>query len=119
MVSFSQKCREREPLGLCRVGDCVPKQVSVSQAQDDHREAGGNCDRGDQDGHNSFGKGEIRELALQGGTVARTLRAGTIRLAWNSRSDSFIRPDGFGLTMTKRRPSFYSLVLSLRFVAMD
>jgi len=39
--------------------------LPVSQPKEDHREAGANADRGDQGGYESFGKGEIRELALQ------------------------------------------------------
>ena len=39
--------------------------LSVSHSKDDQREAGANADRGDQGGYESFGKGEIREMALQ------------------------------------------------------
>jgi len=38
---------------------------AVSHAKEDHREARANADRGDQGSYESFGKGEIREVALQ------------------------------------------------------
>ena len=39
--------------------------ITASHANDDHHKAGANTDRGDEGGHESFRKGEIREMALQ------------------------------------------------------
>ena len=39
--------------------------LPVLHAKDEHREAGANADRGDQDGHDAVGKREVREIALQ------------------------------------------------------
>jgi len=58
------------------------RPLSVSHAKDDHRETGANADRGDQGGYESFGKGEIRELALQRPSLRpyAPVRPGPLRL---------------------------------------
>jgi hypothetical protein len=80
----------------------------VSHAKEDHRDAGANADRCDQDGDEAIADREVRKL-----------RAGPPLPGWNNRSGSFMRPGGFGLMTMKRTSSLFFLDLSSRFGAID
>lgn len=67
--------------------------LPVSHAKDDHREAAANADRGDQGGYESFGKGEIREMALErpGPRPDAPGRTGPLRLEQSTRQFHTVR----------------------------